>query len=133
MKLTERARVLGLALSGNQGSLTPYPRRPSVPLASSESIDELRAVLERAPRVPEGEGFGGDVPGMVVDDGCWPDWDISYEWDGKYFDEVFRALIEVVKQHGVGNEGWASARWEVYDTVSICLFFCASSGDVDHV
>jgi hypothetical protein len=133
MKLTERARVLGLALPGNRGSLAPYPCRASVPLASSESIDELRAVLERAPRVPRSEGFGGEVPGMVRDDGCWPEWDISYEWDDKYFDEVLQALIEVVEQHGVGNEGCASARWEVYDAVSLSFFFCAGSEDVDRV
>ena len=35
------------------------------------------------------------------------------------YNEVFQVLIEVVKQHSNGNDGWALARWEVYDTVSI--------------
>jgi hypothetical protein len=46
-----------------------------------------------------------------------PEWDIWHDWDRTYFEEVFQALIEVIKQHGVGGEGWESARWEVYDKV----------------
>ena len=44
-----------------------------------------------------------------------------FDWNRDYCNEVFHVLIEVVKEHGVGDEGWRSARWEVYDTVSIQL------------
>ena len=50
MELPKRARVLDLALDHpRRGALTPYPLRPSGSLLSSESIDNLRAVLARAP------------------------------------------------------------------------------------
>jgi hypothetical protein len=122
MTLTERARVLRLAVSGNPNreTLISYPRRPSAPSASSESIEKLREILAGAPRILEG-GSVEETPGMVEVHEGWPDDGISYEWDDDYFDEVLQALIEVVEQHGVGDEGWASARWEVYDTVRICF------------
>jgi len=119
MTPAERAKVLGLVLvSPRRGALTPYPLRPSGSLGSSESVDELRAILARA---PECRGKDGEIAGMVRHETCHPEWDVWYDWDGDYYDEVFQALMEVVKQHGVGDEGWASARWEVYDTVGIHL------------
>ncbi|KAJ7046354.1 hypothetical protein C8F04DRAFT_1173297 [Mycena alexandri] len=30
--------------------------------------------------------------------------------------ELFGALIAVIEQHGIEEDGWESARWEVYDT-----------------
>jgi hypothetical protein len=30
---------------------------------------------------------------------------------------LFRALIDVIKEHGLGEGGWKSIRWEVYDKV----------------
>ncbi|KAJ7776896.1 hypothetical protein DFH07DRAFT_798125 [Mycena maculata] len=35
--------------------------------------------------------------------------------------ELFTALISVINDHGCGEEGWMSARWEVYDTFSSCI------------
>jgi hypothetical protein len=42
---------------------------------------------------------------------------LGINWKGKSWDDVFQALIEVIKEHGVGDEGWALARWEVYNVI----------------
>lgn len=34
-----------------------------------------------------------------------------------YHDMIYEALIQVIEEHGYGDDGWAGARWEVYDTV----------------
>jgi hypothetical protein len=122
MELSQRARVLELALNNpGEGTLIPYPLRPSGSVPSTESVDNLREILARAPRIPEdGNGYD-EIDGMVRYETFHPEWDVWYDWDVTYYDEVFQALIEVVKEHGVGDEGWASARWEVYDTVSVPL------------
>lgn len=41
-----------------------------------------------------------------------------HDWDDAYHLRVFAAVAAVVKAHGLEETGWASARWEVYDTVS---------------
>jgi hypothetical protein len=120
MKDTDRARVLGLALDNPRwGVLIPYPLRPSESLASSESVDKLRAILARAPRIPRDGDWEDEVDGLDRYETWHPEWDIWYDWGGTYYDEVFQAQIEVIKQNGVGRQGWESARWEVYDTVSL--------------
>jgi hypothetical protein len=120
MELRERARVLGLVLDNpRQGTLIPYPLRPPGSLVSSESVDKLRAILAQALRVPRGGEGEDEIVGLVRHETWHPEWDVWYEWTGDYCDELFQALIEVVKQHGAGDEGWSLARWEVYDTVRI--------------
>jgi hypothetical protein len=122
MELLQRARVLGLALNNpGEGTLTPYPLRPPGSMPSSESVDKFRAILFRAPRIPEDGNGEDDIDGMVRHETFHPEWDVWYDWDGPYYDEMFLALIEVIKEHGVGDEGWASARWEVYDKASVPL------------
>jgi predicted secreted protein len=40
-----------------------------------------------------------------------------YFWSQDYFTRVYNALIDVIRAHGVGAEGWEAARWIVYDKV----------------
>jgi len=121
MELRERARVLGLVLDKPpRGALTSYPLRPPGSLVSSESVDKLRAILARAPRVKDGNGED-EIFGLVRHETWHPEWDVWYDWTRDYYNEVFQALIDVVKQHGNSDEGWALARWEVYDTYAECV------------
>ncbi|PIL35029.1 hypothetical protein GSI_02816 [Ganoderma sinense ZZ0214-1] len=83
-----------------------YPPRPAHPLASSGSVDRVRAVLEEATSLPEG------TQEEDVED---------YEWSEDYLERLFSALIEVVNQHGLGAEGLEGIRWEVYDKRVACM------------
>jgi len=123
MELAERARILGLVLDNpRRGALIPYPLRPPPgSLAPSESVDKLRVILARAPRIPQSHSGYDEVPGMDRHEYWDPEWDVQYDWNSDYRNEILEALIGVVKQHGAGDNGWALARWEVYDTVSIRL------------
>ena len=115
MELPNRARVLGLALDNpGRETLAPYPLCPPGSLVSSELIDNLRAILARAPRVTRGGDGVYEIVGLDRHETWHPEWDVWYDWAREYYNEVFQALIEVVKQHGDGDDGWASARWEVY-------------------
>ncbi|KAI0655400.1 hypothetical protein C8Q70DRAFT_1019504 [Cubamyces menziesii] len=98
-----------------------YPPRPAERLPSSPAVDSLRTVLDEAPRMPKNHRWGEDVEGMETTHHSWPDEDYTYEWNSAYLDRVFAALIEVIGVHGVGDEGWRSARWEVYDKYSECV------------
>jgi hypothetical protein len=115
LKLTERANRLAEALPGarNKSPLGWYPSRPTSPLPSSLSVDALRAVLDHAPSThydsPPDEGMDCDEDGFTGT--------ISYEWGVRYLDSLFAALIEVINQHGLGDDGWKNIRWDVYDKV----------------
>ena len=82
--------------------LIPYPLHLPGSLVASESVDKLRAMcyaFQNMEMVRLGilNGMSGMIgTGMTT-----------------------MALIEVVKQHNVGDEGWALVRWEVYDMVSV--------------
>jgi hypothetical protein len=122
MKLSERAKALSWAVERmSRGALTAYPPRPPGYLASSESVDKLRAILAEAPRVPEYGNGEDEYDGMVRHETWHPEWDVWYDWGKVYYDKVYQVLVDVVKQHGAGDEGWGSARWEVYDKVSVYL------------
>ncbi|KAJ7209911.1 hypothetical protein C8J57DRAFT_1257307 [Mycena rebaudengoi] len=48
--------------------------------------------------------------------------------------ELFTTLTAVITKHGLGDAGWKSARWEVYDMYSKCfqeLEYSTSSWDDD--
>ena len=122
MELSERVKALSWAVERlSQGALTPYPPRPPESLPSSESVDKLRVILAAAPRVPAYGNEEDEIDGMVRCETWHPEWDVSYEWSKDYYNKVYQVLIDIVKQHGVGDQGWGSVRWEVYDTVSIYL------------
>lgn len=103
--LKEKEEILCRALC----ELGLYPARPAPPLPSSNSITEFCSVIDRAPKVPDGEG-------MESDDGCSGE---TYYWNQTYMDELFQSLIDVIKEHGTGESGWESVRWAVYDKVGL--------------
>jgi len=39
----------------------------------------------------------------------------SFSWAEKYRDKLLQALIDVIEEHGLGENGWKGVRWEVYD------------------
>ena len=95
-----------------------YPARPVAPLPSSPAVDTLRDLLAKAPSL-EGIQWSNPAPGLDYHDGGFngdPDW---YEWEDAYLAQVYSALNAVLKAHGMGVDGWASVRWEVYDQVCI--------------
>ncbi len=95
-----------------------YPPRPHAPLPPSPAVDGLRAVLAQAPQLPPRPGWGTKkFAGLEYSSGSHPDDEESYEWDEAYLGRVFHALREIIKLHGRGDRGWATARWEVYETV----------------
>lgn len=95
---------------------------------SSSSVDALRSVLDEAPMSPFvsiRKGHGRSKGGC--DRYLHEDYDgfterSSYSWAEGYRDLVFQALIDVIKEHGLGDDGWKSVRWEVFDKVRLILF-----------
>jgi len=105
------------------GGLKQYPPRPREKLPSSSSIDALRLVLDEAPMSPivyignhpngHGPKHGPERYLHEVYDGC--SGESTYSWAKEYRVLLFRALINVIREHGLGEDGWKSVRWEVYD------------------
>ncbi|KAF7985782.1 hypothetical protein HWV62_405 [Athelia sp. TMB] len=106
---------LKTALLDIKNGLLRHPPRPDSRLPSSLSVDQLRDVLQRAPRKPES---GDDVPPGMLSYHSWPDPETQWMWAPEYLDEVNEALISLINEHGIGKAGWNTARWEVYDKVS---------------
>ncbi|KAJ7662265.1 hypothetical protein B0H17DRAFT_1144442 [Mycena rosella] len=87
-----------------------YPPRPTPPSPASPTYTRLHDVLQRAPSLTHRrlgdfvlhEFFGGR----------------RWLWTAEYMSDLFAALIAIINEHGSGEEGWMSARWEVYDTFS---------------
>jgi len=58
--------------------------------------------------------------------------DIHWNWASSYVKEVKDALIAVIREHGAGQDGWKTVRWEVYDKYSDCvegLFYYSDGRD----
>ncbi|KAM5536914.1 hypothetical protein V8D89_009461 [Ganoderma adspersum] len=93
-----------------------YPVRPDKLLPQSASVNKLRAVLAASLRLQTGDNFGVvDVEGLVFCS-CYAPYEIEwYEWSAEYLEQLFAAILEVVEEHGLGETGWATVRWEVYD------------------
>ncbi len=95
-----------------------YPVRPAAPLPSSPAVDALREVLAAAPKLPRrSDQLGGPVEGLELKDIGWPVDTMWYEWGSGYLHRLFAALDALKEAHGMGEQGWATARWEVYETV----------------
>ncbi|KAF7985780.1 hypothetical protein HWV62_401 [Athelia sp. TMB] len=106
---------LELALSNISEGRLQLPPRPNNLLPSSSSMDQLRDTLKRAPRPTESSD--DDTPtGMRSEEDNYGD--VSWYWAPIYLDEVNKALITVINEHGVGEVGWSTARWEVRDKVA---------------
>lgn len=99
-----------------------YPPRPVEPLPSSPAVDALRAVLEEAPAYPPAERLGEEFDNLDMSGDTWPDFEPHYEWSLDYVGRIFRALRDIIDAHGMGDQGWATARWEIYEVVC-----CSSS------
>ena len=109
----QRERPLVLAL---QVAKT-YPPRPRDRLPSSASVDALRALLAQAASPPEEDDYGVQVEGLEYKYIAFPEETEWYEWSVDYLERVYSALVAVIKEHGQGDEGWRTIRWEVYDKV----------------
>lgn len=101
----KREQILGRAVL----ELGPYPERPTSPLPPSESITAFRSVIARAPIQYNDEGMETHYDGFTGDEWCY--------WNEHYSKELFQALINVINEHGTGERGWESVRWDVYDQV----------------
>ncbi|KZV90807.1 hypothetical protein EXIGLDRAFT_770476 [Exidia glandulosa HHB12029] len=91
-----------------------YPPRPAERLPPSPSVDNLRAVLEDAPKW-RGKAVGG------IDTDEDEEGNPSVAWADSYLEKLFPALVSVVREHGVGDAGWKTIRWEVYDKYAYCI------------
>lgn len=98
--------------------LPGYPVRPESTLPASPSVDRLRQVLREAPSVAAYQRHTGPSKYEGIEwheDG--PSGETTYYWSNSYLERLFGALIEVVEAHGIGEHGWGTAGWEVYDKV----------------
>ncbi|KJA18038.1 hypothetical protein HYPSUDRAFT_45624 [Hypholoma sublateritium FD-334 SS-4] len=90
-----------------------YPERPASSPPESTSFCGLRTTLAEA---PIHDPSRADVPGIEIHDdhvtGCR-----SVHWHSSYLAKVYACLTNVILEHGL--DGWAHARWLVYDQVSI--------------
>lgn len=114
VRMTDRESPLG---SAAHGLAKLYPPRPMERLPASPSVDRLRGVLAEAPSLPLRLECGEEVDGMRMTHTNYPEEDYQYEWAPHYLDRLFAALIAVIEAHGIGDAGWRSVRWEVYDKV----------------
>lgn len=96
-----------------------YPPRPEQPLPSSPSIDAVRALLAEAASPPESYSpeWGCRLDGLEFHRNCFPEEEEWYDWSAEYREKLFSALIRVIEEHGLGDEGWRGIRWEMYDKV----------------
>ncbi|KAJ7209942.1 hypothetical protein C8J57DRAFT_1200744 [Mycena rebaudengoi] len=92
-----------------------YPPRPTLTPPSSSSFDLLRDVLSRAASLNDAT----TREQLEVYDSY--DGYSFHFWNEAYMTELFTALAAVITEHGLGDAGWKSARWEVYDTYSKCF------------
>lgn len=127
MNAGDRSYALNRVFNPVMATLPRYPIRPTVLLQPSPSIDALRSVLARAP----------DCANMYKDNFTGIDmtdhWNgaITYSWSNSYLDDLFNACIGVIREHGVGDSGWRTIRWEVYDMVRPLLDISCTS--IQHV
>lgn len=107
--------------------LPGYPARPASALSASPSVDRLRQVLREAPSVAAYQRHTGPSKYEGIEwheDG--PSGETTYYWSDFYLEKLFGALIEVIEAHGIGGDGWGTARWEVYDKVYSVFCVCSS-------
>ncbi len=95
-----------------------YAGRPDQKLGASPCMIQLRQTLGKAPTAPKPgrQGWGNPVQGLVFTHTKTLDF---YNWDEEYLQGVFAAASDVVEMLGPHAQGWASARWEVYDKVRL--------------
>ncbi len=113
----DREGAMKLVVSFFRAERHLYAGRPDQTLGpASPCMTTLREVLGQAPIAPKPgrEGWGTPAQGLVFIRSETLDY---YEWDADYLQRVFTATSDVVEMLGPHAQGWASARWEVYDKV----------------
>lgn len=126
----------GLSFSGKKreaamrealSELPDYPPHPSSPFPASQSVQELRDILELAPIVPDYDDEYLRFNPKVLEDenakycGEYQSYDgnVTHFWTAEYHDMVYKAMIKIIEDYGL--DGWENVRWEVYDAVSITV------------
>ncbi|PIL34998.1 hypothetical protein GSI_02785 [Ganoderma sinense ZZ0214-1] len=112
---SDREHAMKLAVAFFRSRHRRYAGRPNENLESSSCTIQLRQVLSEAPIAPESGSreWGTAVEGLdFVRLGTAREY---YDWNAEYLERVFTAACEVVTMLGPQPQGWASARWEVYD------------------
>ena len=94
-----------------------YPGRPDEALQPSPSVKALRKVLSEAPIAPRPRSaqWGAPLQGLVFVRNETYEY---YDWNAEYLERVFAAARDIIRKHGA-CDGWAKARWEVYDKVRL--------------
>lgn len=100
----ERPMCAALAMAAT------YPTRPDQKLASSESVDRVRAVLAEAASAPH-------IDPAWEEDEILDELLAECEWSYDVLERLLTALIQLIDEHGLGSEGLGGIRWEVYDKV----------------
>ncbi|KAJ7234359.1 hypothetical protein B0H12DRAFT_1222848 [Mycena haematopus] len=104
-----------VALHGLLSLARTYPPRPAMPPPSgSPSWAALRELLACAPSLEHRTHRGAGL--SLHESSSSGERRRMWLWDEYYMSELFAALIAVITEHGCGEQGWLSARWEVYDT-----------------
>ncbi|KAF6752818.1 hypothetical protein DFP72DRAFT_903703 [Ephemerocybe angulata] len=96
--------------------LPAYPPRTRPPTTLSLAFQALKTLLAEAP-MREDDDY--DLPmrnygNLRVDENSWPSYEEFY-WSKPYLTRIYRALMDIIEAHGTGPDGWATARWMVYD------------------
>lgn len=118
------------AMVAAQPKFLTYPARPTAPLPPSRSVTALRAILDLAPPRAEPPSSSNSSSTQVhrQHEYLGRRWSFGqrsvYYWTDAYCDKVYTALMDIINEHGLGEQGWMGARWEVYDRVSPFLSFC---------
>jgi len=105
-----------------------YPQRPPYPLPSSPSVDKLRDILASAPTASSERGASAPK-GLKLKYTNSPEYEEWFEWDDELLTNVCLALVAVIRQHGLGDDGWSTIRWEVYDKVRLSVALSAKKQD----
>lgn len=94
-----------------------YPPRVPLPEPLPPAFKALRTLLDDAPTESHGLFPEGKVANYTTVTYHCLEEEEEYFWARQYFRRVYKALIHIIEEHGVGDEGWGSARWMVYDQV----------------
>ncbi|KAH6919082.1 hypothetical protein BKA70DRAFT_1249223 [Coprinopsis sp. MPI-PUGE-AT-0042] len=96
------------------GQLSNYPSRDALPDPLSPLFTALKNILAEAPTMGDYGIPANNMENVRVDEISWEQ-DTKYYWSQDYLTRIYQALIDIAYFHGTGPEGWAAARWMVYD------------------
>ncbi|KAI9065984.1 hypothetical protein FKP32DRAFT_430268 [Trametes sanguinea] len=114
-----REAALELVLACNFAAQYPPRADELPPLPSSPALEALRDVLKDAPRSPpsHSKDYGKEAKGLRLEEKDYPYEDLTfYDWDLEYHRRLYTSLKAFIDIHGMGDDGWATIRWEIYQT-----------------